>query len=215
MLKDRVMHNEGQMWLCPGVVAADVLRHLHLGLFFWQLFPEFGTVLQTGMPYAKYLRILRDHHLIYYNDHVPPHFHAEYAEHEALFRIATLEVYQGELPRRAHALVLEWAALRRAELLANWERARQGVPLQPIEPMDGFKVPLTFTDGTEKDIDLGPYLRGPVFETIRRDQMVFRSMKVDQRMGTIIWPNGADIDPDVLVHGLQPAWMYSEPALHH
>ena len=36
---------------------------------------------------------------LYYNDHVPPHFPAEYAEHEALFRIDTLEVYQGELPR--------------------------------------------------------------------------------------------------------------------
>jgi hypothetical protein len=47
-----------------------------------------------------------------------------------------LEVYQGELPRRAHALVLEWAALHRAELLENWERARQGVPLKPIEPLE-------------------------------------------------------------------------------
>jgi hypothetical protein len=40
----------------------------------------------------------------------PPHFHAEYAEHEALVAIETLEVVRGELPRRALALVLEWAA---------------------------------------------------------------------------------------------------------
>ena len=73
---------------------------------------------------------------IYYNDHVPPHFHAEYAEHEGLFRIDTLEIYQGGLPRRAHALVVEWAALHRTELLENWERARQGVPLQPIAPLE-------------------------------------------------------------------------------
>ena len=43
---------------------------------------------------------------IYYNDHRPPHFHALYAEHEALFAINTLEILQGELPRRPRALEL-------------------------------------------------------------------------------------------------------------
>jgi hypothetical protein len=89
----------------------------------------------------------------------------------------------------------------------------QLVRIRSVEPLDGFKVHLKFTDASEKDVDLAPYLRGPVFESIRRDQKVFLSMKVDQRMGTIVWPNGADIDPDVLFHGLQPAWMHSETAL--
>ena len=73
---------------------------------------------------------------MYYNDHNPPHFHAEYAEHEALFTIDTLEILDGELPRRPRAFVVEWASLHREELRANWERARQGLPLQPIEPLD-------------------------------------------------------------------------------
>jgi Domain of unknown function (DUF4160) len=72
---------------------------------------------------------------IYYNDHAPPHFHAEYAEHEALFLIDTLEVYSGELPNRARALVVEWASLHRSELSENWERAKQGIPLREIEPL--------------------------------------------------------------------------------
>jgi hypothetical protein len=72
---------------------------------------------------------------MYYNDHLPPHFHAEHAEHEALVSIRTLEVLEGALPRRARARVLEWAALRRAELMANWERARRGVELQAIAPL--------------------------------------------------------------------------------
>ncbi|MFZ0942892.1 MAG: DUF4160 domain-containing protein [Syntrophobacteraceae bacterium] len=42
--------------------------------------------------------------------HAPPHFHALYSEFEALINIQTLEIYQGKLPRRALALVLEWAA---------------------------------------------------------------------------------------------------------
>ncbi len=72
---------------------------------------------------------------IYYNDHAPPHFHAEYAEREALFRMDTLEIYSGELPNRARALVVEWASLHRNELLENWERAKQGVPLREVEPL--------------------------------------------------------------------------------
>ena len=44
---------------------------------------------------------------MYYNDHMPPHFHAEYAEHEAIYEIDILDVTRGGLPRRAHALVVE------------------------------------------------------------------------------------------------------------
>src|SRR5207248_6989482 len=65
---------------------------------------------------------------MYYSDHTPPHFHARYAEHEASIRIDTLEILEGLLPRRAFSLVLEWAALHRAELIDDWERAREGAP---------------------------------------------------------------------------------------
>jgi hypothetical protein len=73
---------------------------------------------------------------MYYNDHLPAHFHALYAEHEATLVIETLAVLSGHLPRRALALVLEWAVLHRLELRDNWERARRGMPLEPIEPLD-------------------------------------------------------------------------------
>ncbi len=73
---------------------------------------------------------------MYYNDHGSPHFHAEYADAEAVYEIATLEVLRGSLPRRAHALVMEWAALHRRGLEANWERARQRLPLTSIAPLD-------------------------------------------------------------------------------
>jgi hypothetical protein len=73
---------------------------------------------------------------MYYNDHAPPHFHARYGDHEATLVIATLETLSGWLPRRAMALVLEWAALHRSELTANWERARHGEPLAAIEPLE-------------------------------------------------------------------------------
>ena len=84
------------------------------------------------------------------------------------------------------------------------------VRIRAVEPLERFMVRLEFTDGTQKDMDLECYLRGPIFEPIRNDLRVFRSVKVDHRMGTIVWDNGADIDPDVLYHGLKPAWMELE-----
>ncbi len=73
---------------------------------------------------------------LYYNDHLPPHFHAEYAEYEATFVIETMDYLKGELPRRARTLVLEWVLLHRDELRENWELARQGLPLNQIDPLD-------------------------------------------------------------------------------
>jgi Domain of unknown function (DUF4160) len=73
---------------------------------------------------------------MYFNDHNPAHFHAEYGEFEALIEIETLCIMRGDLPRRAIALVLEWAALHRQELRADWERARGGKQLNSIAPLD-------------------------------------------------------------------------------
>ncbi len=73
---------------------------------------------------------------LYYNDHQPPHFHAEYAEHVAEINIETLEVDQGYLPRRALGLVLEWASIHRGELRTNWNRARVQEQVRPIAPLE-------------------------------------------------------------------------------
>ncbi|MGO9019109.1 MAG: DUF4160 domain-containing protein [Syntrophobacteraceae bacterium] len=73
---------------------------------------------------------------MYYNDHSPPHFHAEYAGGEVLIEIQTLRILSGSISRRAHALVIEWADLHRDELSANWQRARYGEVLLPIESLE-------------------------------------------------------------------------------
>ena len=84
------------------------------------------------------------------------------------------------------------------------------VRVRAVQPLEGFRVRLEFEDSTQKEIDLEPYLHGPVFEPIRQNRSVFRAVKVEE--GTITWENGADIDPDVLYYNLRPAWM-EEPAL--
>ena len=73
---------------------------------------------------------------MYFNDHVPPHFHAHYGEHQGEITIETLEILKGKLPNRVLGLVLEWAALHRNELRADWERARNEQPLEPIQPLE-------------------------------------------------------------------------------
>ena len=85
------------------------------------------------------------------------------------------------------------------------------VRVKTVEPLEDFKVRIGFEDGTQKDVDLEPYLHGPIFEPIRNDPAVFRSMKIEG--GTIAWDNGADIDPDVLYYGLTPAWAEAEQQL--
>ena len=73
---------------------------------------------------------------MYWNEgiHARPHFHARYAEQGASIDIAG-ELIAGALPRRALALVAEWAVLHQDELTANWERARQDERIEPIDPL--------------------------------------------------------------------------------
>jgi hypothetical protein len=72
---------------------------------------------------------------MYYSDHPPPHFHAAYAGRAAKIEIGTGALIAGSLPPRALALVREWEALRRAELLANWDRAARMSPILPVAPL--------------------------------------------------------------------------------
>ena len=72
---------------------------------------------------------------MFYRDHAPPHFHAEYGEHEITIDIET-GVVCGRFPRRALSAVLDWYAIHQQELLENWRRARQEQPLVPIDPLE-------------------------------------------------------------------------------
>lgn len=80
------------------------------------------------------------------------------------------------------------------------------VRVATVRPLEGFRLRVGFTDGTERDIDVGRYLRGPVFAEIRRDRSMFEAIAVDKELGVVVWPNGADIDPDVLYGLYEPAW---------
>ncbi|NJL22920.1 MAG: DUF4160 domain-containing protein [Leptolyngbyaceae cyanobacterium SM1_3_5] len=73
---------------------------------------------------------------MYYNDHPPPHFHVRYGQQKAIIDIQSLSVLEGKLSPRVLGFVVEWAASHQAELLQNWELARQQEPLESIQPLE-------------------------------------------------------------------------------
>ena len=73
---------------------------------------------------------------MFWREHAPPHFHAMYGEHEVLIDVRTLEVIKGRLPKRALAMVLEWAAQHRPELMEDWNLCQSRQPPKTIEPLE-------------------------------------------------------------------------------
>jgi len=74
-----------------------------------------------------------------------------------------------------------------------------------VQPLPGLRLDLELTDGTHKLVDLTGLLSGPVFEPVRNDPSFFARVTVDPEFGTVTWPNGADLDSDVLILGRTPA----------
>ena len=72
------------------------------------------------------------------------------------------------------------------------------VDVTGVEVLHDRVVRLAFDDGCEGVIDLAPKLRGPVFDQAATDIEYFRRVRVDPQTGTISWPNGADLAPEVL-----------------
>lgn len=67
-----------------------------------------------------------------------------------------------------------------------------------VKPLKGFCVQLEFEDGANGEVDIRKLIkfRG-VFEPLK-DESFFAKVDINPEWGTIFWPNGADLDPDVL-----------------
>jgi len=73
---------------------------------------------------------------MFFDEHNPPHFHAEYGGDVALIDIHNLSVFSGRLPPRVIGLVIEWATVHQPELFVDWDRARAQQELLEIAPLD-------------------------------------------------------------------------------
>lgn len=72
------------------------------------------------------------------------------------------------------------------------------ITVRSVRIIGGYRVRMQFSNDETRELDLKPYLRGPVFETIRRDPILFRQVFVDPDTETLTWPTGVDIAPETL-----------------
>ena len=76
------------------------------------------------------------------------------------------------------------------------------VRVHEVVPLEGFRLRLTLSDGSVIERDVSTLLGGPIFEPIRNDPALFCAVRAEA--GTVVWPNGADLCPDVLIWGGPP-----------
>lgn len=85
-----------------------------------------------------------------------------------------------------------------------------------VQPLDRYRVSLTLTDHSKRIVDLAPHLQGDMFQPLREDPSLFRAVSVTH--GTLSWPTGQDLDPDVLLGGILASrvanrWLKAMPSI--
>jgi hypothetical protein len=79
------------------------------------------------------------------------------------------------------------------------------ISVTDVEALEGFRLRLRFSDGSERELDLEAELWGPVFEPLKEDPDLFRQVQLDADLGRIVWPNEADMAPEYLHGSRDPA----------
>jgi len=72
---------------------------------------------------------------VYYLDHNPPHFHAQYGEHEVIIEIKTGKIINGTIPPRLMALIEVWRVMNQNEIMEAWNMAQRQLPPKKIKPL--------------------------------------------------------------------------------
>ena len=161
---------------------------------------------------------------MYYEDHNPPHFHAEYNGNKAIVDIIEARVIKGALPSRQLKLILAWCVIHQDELMQNWELSKDGLPLNRINPLvqeadmfydivqvipnEDYTVYVYFEDGKIVCYDAKTLLKKKVFEPLKDIKFFMNACTILN--GTLAWDvtgtrdcsKCLDIDPDML-YGLE------------
>ena len=71
--------------------------------------------------------------------------------------------------------------------------------IRDVAALDGLRLRLTLSDGSVVEREVSALLAGPIFDSIRTDRAMFCAVRAEN--GTVVWRNGADLCPDVLIWG--------------
>lgn len=88
---------------------------------------------------------------------------------------------------------------------------RAMVAVTHVDPVDAHTLRLRFDDGVEREVDVSDAMFGPMGEPLK-DPEFFRRVRVDAELRTVVWPNGFDLDPEVLHGDFAPAQPAIPPA---
>jgi hypothetical protein len=150
---------------------------------------------------------------MFYRDHAPPHFHAEYGDYEVTVGIET-GVVEGRFPKRALKAVLEWLDINVMTCLRigtwrdsnspltrsnHWSNMKRILRVIAVRYLGGHRLYLEFNNGHAGELDLSADLDGQIFQPLR-DTGFFATVRLEG--GTVSWPNGADIAPGYLAKRL-------------
>ena len=81
-----------------------------------------------------------------------------------------------------------------------------------VRPLGGYRLYLRFEDGVAGELDFAGRLRFEGVFAPLRDHTVFAQVRIHPELGTVVWPNGADLDPDVLYAELSGTPIAAPPA---
>jgi hypothetical protein len=155
---------------------------------------------------------------MYYDDHAPPHFHIRYGRQRAIMAVDNLAIIEGDLSPRVRGLATEWAASHREAL----QEVGSGAATSTAEvyPAVGVESCLWTSSKFGRSAIIAFFC---VSRTVRkarsislrsfeplRDPAYFARVRLEEELGTIVWPNGADLCPDVLRQRLTGASLPGE-----
>jgi Protein of unknown function (DUF2442)/Domain of unknown function (DUF4160) len=155
---------------------------------------------------------------MYYREHGVPHFHATYAGETVVISIATGEVIAGGVSARALRLsrngvssigtscdstglvrvrTRRWCASTRFRSILHVDLASHLHRIVEVEVVGAHRLRLAFDDGAGGEVDASDWDWTGVFEPLS-DPEYFARVRLDAELGTISWPNGADVAPETL-----------------
>ena len=143
-----------------------------------------------------------------------PHFHAVYAGEQASIAIETLDVLAGSVPERALRLIrgplsTVTSCDRTGSGPATTSRSKRSprfpsircvsdlARVTDVEVAGDHRLRLRFDDGVSGEVDASGWDWRGVFEALA-DPKFFARAHVDEQLGTVVWPNGADVAPETL-----------------